>query len=164
MPKGVYQRQHTSAESRFWPKVEKGGAGDCWEWTANKTPFGYGKIFGPDEMGRRRGLKAHRVSWNIHHGPIPLGRIVMHTCDNPGCVNPAHLRLGSYRDNNLDKAIKGRGTATQSPGNVRLVRLAHGLGASCYTISQALGVHKSAVYAMIVGKTYSYIKDHHNER
>ena len=80
--------------------------GKCWEWRASKVTSGYGQIKGQAPFGKR--LKAHRVSYEIHKGPIPDGMFVMHTCDNPGCVNPDHLRAGTHSDNMRDMASKKR--------------------------------------------------------
>lgn len=88
---------------RFWEKVEIGEAGDCWEWTAYKTKKGYGRfqLSGSPE-------RAHRVAWALTFGPVPDGLFVCHHCDNPGCVNPAHLFIGTNSDNQLDSVCKGR--------------------------------------------------------
>lgn len=91
-----------SYAGRFWAKVEKG---DCWEWRASREAFGYG-VFTVD--GRRE--LAHRVAWRLIMGDIPDGMCVLHRCDNPPCVNPAHLFLGNRRDNQRDMARKGRST------------------------------------------------------
>lgn len=89
---------------RFWPKVARGGPDDCWLWTAGVNHAGYGSMGG----GRGVTLLAHRVSWEVHRGPIPQGLFVCHHCDNPPCVNPRHLFIGSQRDNMDDKVRKGR--------------------------------------------------------
>jgi hypothetical protein len=89
---------------RFWRYVYR--TPTCWIWFGAKKELGYGV------MGRgRRGegiIKAHRASWEIHHGPIPEGRNVLHRCDRPECVNPEHLYLGSLEDNARDMAMRDR--------------------------------------------------------
>ena len=89
-------------EERFWGKVEVPSYGECWEWTAGKIR-GYGSIF---YNGKTH--KAHRISWKIHFGKIPKDMCVLHECDNPSCVNPSHLFLGTHKDNSDDKIQKGR--------------------------------------------------------
>lgn len=91
-----------AASERFWHKVAVKGPADCWEWQAGKSR-GYGTCF---EHGMP--VSAHRVSYAMHNGPIPPGMVVMHSCDNPGCVNPAHLSVGTQADNMADKTKKGR--------------------------------------------------------
>lgn len=101
---------------RFWPKVDKRGADDCWLWTASLGSDGYGQLsVKPD--GRRFSAKAHRISYEIHYGPIPEGKLVCHSCDERYpvgdttyrlCVNPAHLWLGDYTDNIQDCYDKKR--------------------------------------------------------
>jgi hypothetical protein len=92
-------------EDRFWSKVRRGGTDECWEWTAGTNDDGYGVI---KVDGRDTG--AHRIAWVLiaRRGPVPDGMVVMHSCDNPPCVNPAHLSLGTVADNNADRHAKGR--------------------------------------------------------
>lgn len=91
---------------RFWSAVQKAGPDDCWLWTRKAAggKIKYGRIF---YNGRQE--QANRVSWMMHFGTIPDGLDVCHTCDNPLCVNPAHLFLGTHTDNMRDKMRKGRG-------------------------------------------------------
>lgn len=75
----------------------------CLEWKGTRTFENYGRLF-----VRRRSIRAHRLAWELVHGPIPDGLCVCHQCDNPPCVNPDHLFLGSHQDNNRDAVRKGR--------------------------------------------------------
>jgi hypothetical protein len=88
-------------ESRFWKKVQKGT--DCWNWLAHTNNKGYG-TFGLN----RTMVLAHRLSYELENGPIPKEMCVLHKCDNPRCVKPSHLWLGSKEANNTDMIRKGR--------------------------------------------------------
>lgn len=79
----------------------------CWEWTGAKNLQGYGAI-GLYLGGRAVVVPTHRLQWMHTQGEIPTGMVIMHTCDNPCCINPDHLRLGSYGDNIKDCVTKGR--------------------------------------------------------
>lgn len=93
---------------RFWAKVNKDGPvpehmkhlGRCWEWTAGLC-CGYGFF-------RWKERRAHRISWMLHYGDIPNGQWVLHKCDNPKCLRPEHLFLGTIVENNADRDAKGR--------------------------------------------------------
>jgi hypothetical protein len=98
----IYSAQDLSAEQRFWAKVDR--AGDCWLWTASRRGDGYGAF----QVESQRQISAHRYSYLLNHGPIPEGMVVMHSCDQPLCVNPDHLSLGTNLANQRDAARKGR--------------------------------------------------------
>lgn len=106
-----------SVNDRFYDRVQINLLTGCWVWTGGKNAKGYGLISGVVNGGRlvkmSQQMLAHRVSWIIHIGPIPEGSgahgtVVMHTCDNPACVNPSHLQLGTQSDNVKDMIAKGR--------------------------------------------------------
>ena len=112
---------HIPDEQRFWSKVDK--AGSCWIWTASKDKDGYGSFWRVSDPSGR----AHRYSWELHFGTIPNGMLICHECDNPACVRPDHLFLGSALANNSDRANKGRSaTGDRNGSRARPERLKRG--------------------------------------
>lgn len=89
-------------KQRFMSRVSPEALTGCWLWTG-AMQHGYGKI-----RVVMKDVRAHRASWEIHNGPIPDGMCVLHKCDTPLCVNPAHLFLGTQQENIADKQSKGR--------------------------------------------------------
>lgn len=90
----------------FWSRVSVLNPEDCWPWLKGKANNGYGRYTKAKRSGMPSG--AHQVSWILTYGNIPHGLYVLHKCDNPGCVNPYHLFLGTAKDNALDKVSKNR--------------------------------------------------------
>lgn len=98
--------QRKPVAERFWPKVDtSGGPSACWNWTASKKSGGYGKF---SKGGDNGWMLAHRAAWEMTNGPIAVGAVVCHSCDNPSCCNPAHLFLGTQAENLSDMRRKGR--------------------------------------------------------
>lgn len=156
-------------EPRFWANVKKAGPDDCWEWTASKTPAGYGKIcvFGKHRM-------AHRVSfWMATGEDLDGGYYVCHRCDNPGCVNPAHLWNGDNSENISDAYSKGRMISQTDPSRIARgdahpakradVRLAHKLRQQGEKSHRAKLTEAEAIFAHQMradGMTHQKIADH----
>lgn len=95
-------RPEDDEAARFWARVRK--TETCWIWDAGGDRKGYGKFY----VGRGINRQAHRWAWESINGPIPDGMLVRHTCDNPPCVNPAHLEVGTQLDNMRDAVERGR--------------------------------------------------------
>ena len=105
-------------QTRFWSKIDRNGPvhsvelGNCWVWTGNLSPDGYGQfmITSPllPEKPRQKAARSHRVAWELTHGVAASESLVLHKCDNPKCCNPAHLFLGNQLDNINDMMRKGR--------------------------------------------------------
>lgn len=122
----------------------------CWMWTGAKNPTGYGVI-----KVKGKQWSVHRYASTLADGEIPAGVHVLHTCDNPLCCNPAHLRKGSHADNMADKRAKGRTVAPSAkltPQQVQEIRSRYAAGGVSYgKLAAEYGISKHNV-AMIVKK------------
>ena len=141
---------------RFWSKVDK--SGDCWEWKAYRDKDGYGNISIDNKT-----IRAHRVSWELENGKINGELQCLHKCDNPPCVNPAHLFLGTNQDNVTDKVNKGRNPqGSQSKlskltdADVDEIR-EHGDYFTRQEIANYYGIQKAAVQKILYYKRWNHI-------
>ena len=146
----------TSWAERFWARVEQ--TDGCWLWRGNKVRAGYGVV----SRGRRKGAKqiwkyAHRLSYELHHGAIPCGMDVCHTCDTPSCVNPAHLFLGTRRDNVHDMVAKNRQRSTLRPRDVIEIRAALQAGARGIDLAAQYGVTPATICSIRKGRHWRHL-------
>lgn len=147
-------------EVRFWAKVRKSDG--CWTWTGRPNESGYGSIRpNPTEMGHPLPkVLAHRLSWQLHFGTIPDGLEVCHTCDNPPCVNPGHLFLGTHADNIEDMRRKGRARSANGSAHtsakltdeaVREIRRTNRPGGNTRELARRFGVTSKTIRRIAVG-------------
>lgn len=143
--------------SRFWVKVQKGDG--CWEWSATKNNRGYGMV----GINYHHYL-AHRISYLIHNGPFQKRAKVLHKCDNPKCVNPEHLFLGSMKDNTKDMLEKGRGAvgtrsihAKVTEDDVLQMRIMSSEGASTAEIARRFGLTPGTVSVAVRGLKWKHV-------
>ncbi len=162
-------------KARFWKKVNKGAPNECWEWIAAKIPDGYGRMV----VGTKQFL-SHRLSYCIHAGTNPPIH-VLHTCDNPACVNPAHLFSGTHTDNMRDRNAKGRSghrkgdnhharlrpellargerqhLAKLTAESVREIRGLYADGASKEQLAARFGVTRQSIGSVVARQTWKHV-------
>lgn len=144
-------------EVRFWMTV-RSSKDSCWLWMGYKDKDGYGQ-FAIWIDGKRFSLRPHRVSWALHRGQIPDGLFVCHQCDNPACVRPDHLFIGTNRDNMIDCIVKGRfGRAKLTDKQVQKIRSLYAVG---NVTQEQLGtmfcMHQSYVSRIINNKRWEHL-------
>lgn len=140
-------------QQRFWLKVAKSDG--CWEWQGTRQEHGYGSL----RHGKNRKWYAHRVSFAIANGDIPKGMSVCHRCDNPSCVRPDHLFLGTHAENLADAAAKLRFPARSSltPRDIPYVRELNGIGFSQRELAKMYGVAQATVGAIIRREIWKHV-------
>lgn len=149
---------------RFWSRVQRSGPDDCWLWTGGTgSRLRYGRM----RVGKLEAY-AHRLSYEMHIGAIPEGFVVMHTCDVPQCVNPAHLSVGTHADNIADRDAKGRTArgfrSNRIPDRKLTAEEALFIFANQWVISRRklarrFGVAYGTIQAIQTGLTYREITD-----
>lgn len=145
---------------RFWRKVAVAKGDECWSWNGSTSPAGYAQIWGGPAIGRP--IAAHRVSYEIHHGPIPVDRLVMHSCDNPICCNPKHLSLGTDKANAADKVDKRRHSYGENRYNAKLTddkvrQIRRETNSTLREMSNIYGVSESVLVNIRKGRTWRHV-------
>lgn len=141
-------------EQRSIPEPNSG----CWIWTAGASGTGYGTI-----KFEGRVQAAHRVSWQVHCGPIPTGLNVCHRCDTPFCVNPDHLFLGTQAENIHDMDRKGRGRRPRGEQNTRArlseadVQTIRSSSLGIRRLARQFGVVKETIRLARTGETWAHV-------
>jgi hypothetical protein len=154
-PCGV--KHNPPAMERFMSRVDKNGANGCWQWLGKVNNWGYGKFF-----PFYKEVRAHRWAYEQMVGPIPEGAVIMHSCDNPACVNPAHLSAGTLSDNSQDCLKKNRKkTAKLTVEQVREIRARLKGQPNKWKIYEAIapdyGVQAGCIYLIHVGRTWTWV-------
>lgn len=154
-----YDRLTPARIDVFRSRFERGNDDECWPWKGPVNGDGYGwlSLGWSREARRAYHEKAHRVAWAISRGPVPAGMIVCHRCDNPPCVNPGHLFIGTHGDNMMDRDIKkrgigGRGTKLAEADITRMREL-RSSGSSYAALAVVFGVTQRTVGGICTGRT-----------
>lgn len=144
-------------ENRLWSRFHE--VDGCWVWQGATQAPGYGRISWGGVY-----WYTHRLAWRLVHGPIPEGMFVCHTCDNPPCIRPAHLFLGSPKDNIADASGKGRMHPGESHGMARLtVPQVHAIRARLadghrpVDIAPDFGIHPNTVHNIKHGRAWRHV-------
>lgn len=153
-----YGVTHTFVD-RFFKKVKKSDG--CWLWTGNLNECGYGTI-GSGKNGKT--ILSNRACWLIHKGKIPDGLCVLHKCDNPACVNPDHLWIGTHAENMIDRQNKGRTPKGSLCGRVKLteeivlsIRKDHSLGMTRLAVAKKYNTSRTSAFAIIHRLSWKHI-------
>ena len=137
---------------RMWERVEFSPG--CWLWTGtSRGPMGYGCM-----RVRGKMVRTHRLSYELLCGPIPPGKLVLHSCDTPRCVNPEHLFIGTHLDNARDMVSKGRcGTTKMTEDDVRSIRSRTAAGEKPKDLAKEFNVTPRAVAYVVHRKTWRHV-------
>lgn len=151
---------------RYITKVAMAAPDECWEWTAARNRRGYGRF---NYRGKNR--HAHRLALEFRGVEIPDGMLALHSCDNPPCVNPAHLRVGTYADNAADMMERGRNHpiepgvgennsfARLTESEVLAIRRMHASGVRQMHIADAFGISRSLVWTIVHRISWTHLDE-----
>lgn len=153
-------RKTKTIEERFWAKVDRCGANECWEWKASLHPKGYGQM---NINGKP--VASHRITWRLTHGSINKAQMICHKCDNRSCCNPGHLFEGTASDNTKDMISKARHTHGQRSRNAKLtdrrvlfLRSERAKGKSFFHFAKDWAIGWPTIYKAAVGQTWKHLK------
>lgn len=163
MPKNTPRPRGLSLEESFrWYIPAELPENECWEWPIGKDQDGYGLI-----QFAKRQMRAHIVSYTIHHGPVPDHMLVLHDpllCNNASCVNPKHLRVGSNAENMRDRVAAKTHAAGERNGRSRLteqavrqIRAQHADGETMAALARDRGVSERTIFGIIYRQTWKHI-------
>lgn len=164
----LLERMANSAvvQERFWGKAEVKGPDDCWEWKASFFKRGGYAKFSIRDSGKTVKLRANRVAYYFNTRDYPENLYVCHTCDNPKCVNPGHLFLGTMVDNQQDKVAKGRTPkGTQHCNHIltesMVIEMRHRclvLGESRASVAKSLNVKYYTIVCAVLGRNWKHVQ------
>lgn len=151
------------AIEKFWSLVDKKGDTVCWRWLGATRSRGYGQFRYKGEV-----FYSHRVAWELANSQeIPEGLVVRHACDNPICVNPSHLLIGTQKDNTRDIYERGRdrhprgsdaGRSVLSEDDVWEIRRLRQSGVAVSSIASRFGVHIQSVWGILSGRSWGWLE------
>lgn len=141
-------------KQRFLAKIDKSGPNGCWIWLSSTNGRGYGQL----SIRHGKPRYAHRIAYELFRGEIPHRVECLHTCDNPACVNPDHLVLGSHIDNMVDAAKKGRMSSKVTASQVIEMRMLRSSGCTLRVLAQKYGICISAVHANVTNKNWRHLE------
>jgi HNH endonuclease len=151
--------KQVALSDRFWSKVVCVLATRCWSWTGALDKAGYGRVRQISDNRKGTATAAPRVAWELTHGPITGGLFVCHRCDNPTCVNPEHLFLGTDADNMRDMARKGRKRQAKiTAKQVAAIRRLAEQGESARTLAVRFGLTPSHVRRIVTRRVWSWVE------
>lgn len=147
----MHLKSTETLEERFQRRVGKKLPTGCMEWQSYRQPNGYGRF----SFGKRKRALAHRFAYSLAHGEIPQGKVVMHSCDNPRCVNVEHLHLGTQAENVADMVTKGRFSRSKLEPHLKAILKKRAAGYTQQQIADEYRVSRPLVSMFLSGSLLS---------